>query len=221
VFSSIDYQGRYAYSNQPHAMHWNLARLAEALLPLLVEEEGSDEAGLASAYEALEKFGSHFEATLHAGLRRKLGLFTESDEDIKLADDLLQRMAENRADYTLTFRRLCDAAARIETSEGARTLFADPSSFDAWETAWRNRLKQESISPEKRAEQMRLANPVFIPRNHLVEAAIQAGVERQNFQPFEDLLKALAQPYDDRPGMERYSTSARPEEYVRATFCGT
>src|SRR3984957_2399945 len=103
VFSSIDHQGRYAYSNQPHAMFWNLTRLAEALLPLLVLEEGSVKGALASANDALESFGSQFEAARGAGLRRKLGLFTEKDGDAGLAEDLLERMAANRADFTLTF----------------------------------------------------------------------------------------------------------------------
>ncbi|QHN05357.1 YdiU family protein [Granulicella sp. WH15] len=221
VFSSIDHQGRYAYSNQPHAMHWNLTRLAESLLPLLVEEEGSEESGLASAHEALEKFGIHFEAARDAGMRRKLGFVLEREEDTLLAEDLLKRMAENGADYTLTFRRLCDAAAGIEGNQGVRTLFADPAAFDAWETVWRQRLMRESVSAEERAAQMRQVSPAFIPRNHLVEAALRAGIERQDFQPFEELLDVLAHPYDDRPGMERYSLPARPEEQISKTFCGT
>ncbi|MCU1324269.1 MAG: hypothetical protein JWM43_3918 [Acidobacteriaceae bacterium] len=221
VFSSIDHQGRYAYSNQPNAMHWNLTRLAETLLPLLVKEEGSDEAGLASAHHALEKFGLHFEAARNAGMRQKLGLTTEYGEDIALADDLLKRMAENDVDYTLTFRRLCDAAAMTDGDQGVRTLFANPADYDAWEKTWRLRLTKESISPQDRATQMRQANPAFIPRNHLVEAVLRAAIDRQDFQPFEDLLDVLACPYDDRPSMDRYSIPAGPEEYVSKTFCGT
>jgi uncharacterized protein YdiU (UPF0061 family) len=221
VFSSIDHQGRYAYSNQPHAMHWNLTRLAETLLPLLVEEEGGEEAGLASAHEALEKFGTHFETARNAGMRQKLGLSMEREGDELLVEDLLKRMAESHADFTLTFRELCDAAAGTEAANGVRALFDNPMAFDAWEAEWRQRLTKESISPEARAAQMRRANPAFIPRNHIVEAALQAGIERQDFQPFEELLDVLAHPYDDRPGMERYSMPARPEERVSKTFCGT
>src|SRR6202044_1327292 len=110
VFSSIDHQGRYAYGNQPRAAHWNLARLAEALLPLLQEEQGSEEAALASAQEALAAFAPQFEAALAAGLGRKLGFLTEREGDASLAQDLLRRMAANRADFTLTSRRLCTAA---------------------------------------------------------------------------------------------------------------
>ena len=221
VFSSIDRQGRYAYSNQPHAMHWNLTRLAETLLPLLVAEEGSDEAGLASAHEALEKFAVHFETARDAGMRRKLGFTQEHEEDAALVEDLLKRMAENRADFTLTFRRLCDAAAGVEGNQGVRALFADPAAFDAWEIAWRQRLAKESVSPDERAAQMRRVSPAFIPRNHIVEAALEAAMEQEDFQPFEELLEVLAHPYEDLPGKGRYALPARPEEYVHQTFCGT
>ena len=220
VFSSIDHQGRYAYSNQPAAMHWNLARLAEALLPLLVEEEGGDDAGMASAYAAMATFDRHFEAARAAGLRRKLGLTTEDREDTALADDLLKRMSENDADYTLTFRGLSDAAAGAG-DQAVRCRFTAPASFDAWAIKWRGRLAKELVGPEERTSQMRLANPLFIPRNHLVEAALRAATDRQDLQPFEDLLAVLARPYEDQPGKERYTLPARPEEAVTATFCGT
>ena len=114
VFSSIDVQGRYAYGNQPFAANWNLARLAESLLPLLETEEQTQEAALASANEAIAAFSPQFQAARSAGLRRKLGLAAEHEGDDALAQDLLDRMASNRADFTLTFRRLCDAAAGPE-----------------------------------------------------------------------------------------------------------
>jgi len=221
VYSSIDHQGRYCYSNQPHAAHWNLTRLAEALLPLLEQEAGSQEAALASAYEALAAFGPQFEAAHLADLRRKLGLFTEREGDSALAQDLLERMAANRADFTLTFRRLCDAAAGPEGDTGVRVLFADPSAYDAWAAAWRLRMNEEHVSAQARAAAMRLANPLFIPRNHRVEAALDAALAQQDFQPFEDLLDVVIHPFDDKPDAVRYATPARPEECVRATFCGT
>jgi uncharacterized protein YdiU (UPF0061 family) len=221
VYSSIDAQGRYSYSNQPHAAHWNLARLAEALLPLLEQETGSQEAGLASAYEALAAFGPQYEAGRLAGLRRKLGLTTEREADAALAEDLLERMAANRADFTLTFRRMCNAANGPEGDEGVRTLFADPAAYDAWAAAWRRRLEQEPIAAQTRAAIMRQASPAFIPRNHLVEAALKAAVEDENFQPFEKLLDVVSHPWEDSPALEQYSAPARPEECVQATFCGT
>jgi uncharacterized protein YdiU (UPF0061 family) len=221
VFSSIDHNGRYDYSNQPHAMHWNLTRLAETLLPLLNEEEGSDEAGMASAHEALQKFGDHFESARNNGFRKKLGLTLELEEDPALVEDLLNRMTDNHADFTLTFRNLCDAAANPEADQAVRTLFDNPAAFDAWSSKWRERLTREPIAPAERATQMRQVNPIYIPRNHRVEAALRAATDNDDFQPFEDLLTVLAHPYQDQPGMEHYATPARPEEYVRQTFCGT
>ena len=221
VFSSIDSQGRYAFGNQPRIALWNLTRLAESLLPLLEQEEGSEEAAVASAQEALTAFASQYEAAHNAGLRRKLGLFTECSGDLAMAQDLLERMAVNRADFTLTFRRLCDAAVGTEGDAGVRTLFADPAGYDMWAAAWRQRLGEEPVSSQERAAAMRKANPVFIPRNHLVEAALNAAVECQNFQAFEELLEVVSCPYEERPGLERYSTPAGPEESVRWTFCGT
>jgi len=221
VFSSIDRNGRYAYGNQPVAMHWNLTRLAEALLPILEQEAGSAEAALVSAKEALAAFEPRFEAARLAGLRRKLGLFAERAGDAVLAHDLLERMAANRADFTLTFRRLCDAAAGPEGDPAIRALFADPAAYDTWAVEWRRRLEEEFVSESARGESMRLANPAFIPRNHRVEAALEAAVTRQDFQPFEELLDVVSRPYDDRPDQEHYATPARPEECVRQTFCGT
>jgi uncharacterized protein YdiU (UPF0061 family) len=221
VYSSIDHNGRYAYGNQPRAAHWNLARLAEALLPLLEQEEGSEEAAVASAQEALSAFAPQFEAAYFSGLGRKLGLLTEREGDAALAQDLLDRMAANRADFTLTFRRLSDAAAGPDGDEAVRTLFADPGVYDMWAVAWRRRLEEEGASAQERVAVMRAANPAFIPRNHLVQAVIDAAVQRQDFQPFEELLEVVTSPYEDRPGLERYSTPARPEECVLQTFCGT
>ena len=220
VFSSIDHQGRYAYSNQPHAMLWNLTRLAEALLPLLVEEQGSEEAAIASEREALEGFSPQFESARQEGLRRKLGLLTEQEGDTALCEDLLDRMAKNEADFTLTFRRLAEAA--VDPAEDARVaaLFSDPSAFQTWAIEWRQRIARESRSSEERASSMRRVNPLFIPRNHLVQAVISAG-EVDNFGPFEKLLGVLTRPYDAQPGNDDYTVPATAEQYVHQTFCGT
>jgi serine/tyrosine/threonine adenylyltransferase len=221
VFSSIDSQGRYAYGNQPRIALWNLTRLAESLLPLLEQEEGSEETAVASAQEALTTFASQYEAAHIAGLRSKLGLFTKHNGDLAMAQDLLERMAVNHADFTLTFRRLCDAAAGMEGDAGVRTLFADPAAYDMWAAAWRQRLDEEPVSAQERAAAMKKVNPAFIPRSHVVEAALSAAVERQDFQPFEELLDVVSRPYEERPGLERYATPAGPEESVRWTYCGT
>ena len=221
VFSSIDQNRRYAYGNQGGIALWNLMRLAECLLPLLQKEAGAEKAGLDSAREALAAFEPQFEAAYHAGLRSKLGFATERDGDADLGKNLLERMAANQADFTLTFRRLCDAAQSSSGDAAVRALFADPAAYDTWAAMWRARLQHEPASGAGRAAQMRSVNPLFIPRNHLVEAALNAAVERQDFQPFEELLQVVLTPYQDRPGLERYVNPARPEERVCATFCGT
>ncbi len=218
VFSSIDHAGRYAYANQPRIAHWNLARLAEALLPLL---DADQTAALAAAREALAGFGPCFTAAYQGGLRRKLGLLAERPGDSALAQDLLERMARNGADFTLTFRRLCDAACGPDGDEAVRGLFADPDAYTSWAAEWRRRLAAEDAAPEARRATMRAANPAVIPRNHQVQAAIDAAVERQDETPFEALLAALLRPYEDLPGAARYAEPPRPEQRVLQTFCGT
>jgi uncharacterized protein YdiU (UPF0061 family) len=207
VFSSIDHHGRYAYGNQPRIVLWNLTRLAECLLPLL---DGGEE----SAKEALSAFASRFEASYLGGLRRKIGLITEQVGDDDLTRDLLKLMAADGADFTLTFRRLCDAAEGTGT---IRTLFKDTAAYDAWAVRWHIRLATE-VEP---AATMRANNPAFIPRNHLVEAALAAAIERADYAPFEELRQVLSRPYDDDPARERYTLPARDEERVLQTFCGT
>lgn len=222
VFSSIDQMGRYAYANQPRAAQWNLARLAETLLPLMDEELGQgQEAAIAAANAALAGFEPLVDAARLAGLRRKLGLRTERDGDEALGTALLERMADNGADFTLTFRRLCDAAAEEANDAGVRALFTDPAAYDTWAATWRERLRQEPGSATERAAQMRAVNPAYIPRNHLVQEVIEAATEREDFAPLEGLLEALSRPFEEQPGLERYSLPARPEEQVTRTFCGT
>ena len=221
VFSSIDRMGRYAYDNQPHAAHWNLVRLAEALLPLLEAEEGSEEKALASAQEALAGFAPQYEEALHAGFRRKLGLGTERAGDVALVEDLLSRMAANKVDFTQFFRLLCGAAESTRGDNAVRALFADPTAFDDWAVGWRVRLGSDEGDPAQRARTMRGTNPAYIPRNHLVAEVIEAAVAHGDLQPFRARLAVGARPYEDDPGLEHYSTPARPEQCVRETFCGT
>ena len=218
VFSSIDHHGRYAYGNQPRIAQWNLARLAETLLPLLDDDE---DAALKAAHEALGAFEPIFKTAWLGGLRRKLGLSAEREGDDALVQDLLTRMAEGGADFTLTFRRLCDAAAGPEGDATAGALFSDPTAYADWAAHWRRRLADEPGSPGERAAAMRAINPAYIPRNHLVEAALKAASGRRDFGPFEELRDVLSRPFEERPGFERYATPPRPEERVEQTFCGT
>jgi uncharacterized protein YdiU (UPF0061 family) len=218
VFSSIDHYGRYAYGNQPQIAQWNLARLAEALLPLLADDR--DQA-VATAQDALGGFAARFETAWHAGMRTKLGLSTQREGDQPLAADLLNAMAENKADFTLTFRALCDAAADPAADTAVRRLFADPAGYDGWAAAWRQRLGQEPQDGATRRAAMRAVNPAFIPRNHRVEAVIEAAVTRDDFAPFEELLAVLARPYDDQPALAHYAEPPAAYERVLQTFCGT
>jgi protein adenylyltransferase len=218
VFSSIDEMGRYAYGNQPRIALWNLTRFAECLLPLFSDDQ---EKAIAEAQAALGKFAEAFDAAYQAGLRRKLGLFTARDDDPHLANDLLKAMAENAADFTLTFRRLSDAAADEAGDAEVRKLFTDPATFDAWELRWRQRIATEPQDAAARQAVMRAVNPAFIPRNHRVEAVIRAAVDRNDFAPFEELLAVLAQPYEEQPGFTRYAEPPARHERVLQTFCGT
>src|SRR6478752_953249 len=218
VYSSIDNMGRYAYGNQPRIAQWNLARLAETLLPLLAEDK---DAAVKEAHEAIDAFATGFETAYAAGLSRKLGLFQPRPDDLSLAQDLLERMARNGADFTLIFRRLCDAAASPDGDAGVRSLFTDPSSFDDWAARWRHRLADEGGEANERRTAMRAANPAFIPRNHLVEEAISAAVNDGYFAPFESLMTVLSMPYEDQPAFSCYVDPPRPDQVVHQTFCGT
>jgi uncharacterized protein YdiU (UPF0061 family) len=210
VFSSIDQQGRYAYGNQPRIALWNLTRLAECLLPLLGPNEEV-------AKEALAAFAPRFQAAYFGGLRRKIGLLTEQEGDDNLVQELLTLMAADGADFTLTFRKLCDAAAAPAGGAALRTMFKDTAALDAWAERWHARLAQETDP----AATMRAVNPAIIPRNHQVEAALAAAVERADFQPFEELHQALSRPWNDDPALAPYTTPPRDDQRVLQTFCGT
>jgi len=216
VFSSIDEAGRYAYGNQPRIAAWNLARLAETLLPLLGSNQ---EAAIEAARQALAGFAPRFEAAYLTGMRRKLGLETEQDGDEELIQDLLRHMQEGGADWTLTFRAL--AAAAEGNDAPARALFSPGVAWDAWAERWNTRLLREPGPPSERAAAMRAISPLYIPRNHLVEAALDAAVRSDDYRPFEELLAVITKPYEQRSGLERFAQPPRPDERVLATFCGT
>jgi uncharacterized protein YdiU (UPF0061 family) len=215
VFSSIDEAGRYAYGRQPAIAAWNLTRLAETLLPLL---DADQDRAIAAAREALAGFAPCFEAAWLAGMRRKLGLRTDQEGDLALIGDLLRQMQAAGADWTLTFRALAEAAAGNEAP--ARALFNE-GAWDDWAHPWHARLAAEPAPPADRAATMRALSPLYIPRNHLVEAALRAAVQHGDYAPFEDLLAVITTPYEARPGRERFALPPAPEERVLATFCGT
>jgi uncharacterized protein YdiU (UPF0061 family) len=210
VFSSIDQYGRYAYGKQPQIGGWNMARLGEALMPLFSDDAGE---ALKQANESLATYNVHFSRALIAGLRRKLGLFTEQEGDGELAQDFLKVLGDHGIDFTLAFRRLSDGTARA--------LFEEPAAFDAWEQRRRERIAQEPQDEATRRAAMLAANPIYIPRNHRVEAALEAAVERQDYGPFEELLAVLAKPYDERANFAAYAEPPGPEQQGYRTFCGT
>jgi uncharacterized protein YdiU (UPF0061 family) len=219
VYSSIDHAGRYAYCNQPEIAHWNLSCLAQALLPLLGED---DDAAIDAARQAIDGFSGQFEAAYLAGFRSKLGLVEERDGDAELAQDLLRRMEENKADFTLTFRGLCRLPGLGQAADApVRTLFEDPDAFDEWAIAWRRRLAEEPQTDGQRQAVMGATNPAVIPRNHLVEEAINAAVEDGDLSLFEELVGALSLPFEDQPENSPVTLPPRDDQIVRATFCGT
>jgi len=210
VYSSIDMGGRYAYGNQPVVGEWNLARLAEALLPLIADEQ---EEAVELAVESLGTFRRRYNTAWSSGMRAKLGLPEGLDDAVAgpLVDDLLTLLQANRVDFTSFFRRL--AAAARGDAEPARELVLDLAAVDGWLEQWR------ALDPD--AEAMDRVNPVYIPRNHLVEEALDAATSG-DLAPLERLLEALSRPFDERPGLERYAAPA-PEDFGRRyrTFCGT
>jgi uncharacterized protein YdiU (UPF0061 family) len=208
VFSSIDHQGRYAFGNQPRIAHWNLARLAETLLPLLDDHPGK---AIALAADTVGQFPASYECAWRAGMRRKLGLVREQPDDADLMDTLLELMHAHAADYTNTFRRLCAVA------EGG----AAPAGYEAWVSRWRTRLAQEAHTRQAVATCMRAHNPAVIPRNHRVEAVLDAAVHQGDFAPLETFLAVLATPFALDPHYEAYSAPPAPSERVYQTFCGT
>ena len=210
VFSSIDHRGRYAFANQPYVAQWNLARLAESLLPLIHDERQD---AIAGAEESLNAFEPAYKDKWLAMMGTKLGLAEAGKQDERLVTDLLDWMHSNGADYTNTFRDL-----------GKQTLpenqLYQSETFETWHRRWQERLGGEGRSLDSSLSLMRSVNPVVIPRNHKVEEALQAG-EEGNLNPFRNLLKALESPYEEADHLAPYQVPPKPSEKVHQTFCGT
>ena len=204
VFSSIDQWGRYAYAAQPQIAAWNLAQLATCLLPLMGEREAAIEA----ATEAVHGFAPAFQAAWLRRFGAKIGLANPTDDDRALIEDLLGRMAVERADFIRSFRGLSTGRARDE--------FTEPAAFDQWEVKWHARLAGETDAQGVMAR----ANPVRIPRNHQIEQMIEAAVAG-DMDPFEHLMAGLAAPYDPAPEFADLEAAPKAAEIVERTFCGT
>lgn len=211
VFSSIDVHGRYAYGNQPTIAAWNLARLAEALLPLLHDDE--DQA-IRLAEDAISGFVDRFSSHWLAGMRAKLGIFNEEPEDESLIKDLLVMMQKHHADYTNTFRAL--------TFDKHEDLaFNGTAEFARWQEQWQARRDRQQEPQDSSHRLMRSSNPALIPRNHRVEEALDAAVKQGVYSVMERLLQALSNPYAHTPEQAEYCTLPAPSDRPYRTFCGT
>lgn len=219
VFSSIDSRGRYAWHNQPGIAQWNLSWLAQALMPLLADDEA---VALPLAQQAISDFVPQYEKAWQQVMLAKLGLTTVNEENVALVDALLLLMAEHGTDFTLTFRRLAELA---DPSTAGSCRYELPDAFAPWLSHWQARLTLEPASSAERRAQMLAINPLVIPRNHQIEAAIRAAEDRDDFAPFHQLVERLGHPFDDDPhdhdGIHDYALSPRPEQVVARTFCGT
>jgi uncharacterized protein YdiU (UPF0061 family) len=218
VFSSIDHSGRYAYGNQPAIAQWNLARFAETLLPLINSEMAK---AIEIATAVVKDFMPDFDARLLTRIRRKIGLATEQENDVELISALFAAMQSAGADFTLTFRRLARCADEPANDASLLELFASSAGIADWLLRWRERLASEPQNAAQRAADMRRVNPAFIPRNHRVEAALEAASTHADFGPFHKLLNILEHPYDDQPGCGEFEQPPAPGERVLRTFCGT
>jgi uncharacterized protein YdiU (UPF0061 family) len=211
VFSSIDRQGRYAYGNQPYIAGWNLARFAETLLPLLDENE---ENAVKLAQDAISGYSDLYQSYWLAGMRAKLGIFNEEEEDRSLIEELLNLMQKYQADYTNTFRALT-----LDKFE--ETILVGTPGFIKWHEKWHARLGRQQETKESSQQLMQKSNPAVIPRNHRVEAALEAAVERDDFSVMEKLLDILSAPHAYVPEQDEYTSLPEPSSRPYRTFCGT
>ena len=218
VYSSIDHHGRYAYNNQPNIGLWNLSRFAECLLHLIDEDTGT---AVEIARERLEGFISAYQDHWLTGMRAKLGLKSGLEQDRALIEELFAIMASSNADFTQTFHQLSMLDMDTVNDGAILAVFGQAESLNQWLDKWRQRLRQESSVDVERKAGMSAVNPVYIPRNHLIEAAIRAAEDHGDFSVFHDLHKVLQQPYDLQPGKEAWTQPPRPDEVVHKTFCGT
>ena len=223
VYSSIDRDGRYAYSNQPSIGLWNLSRLAETFLPLFADDT---EEAVGIAKNILNQFISLYDTEWLAAMRDKCGLSAvngiNADDDKTLIESLLNIMADNLADFTLTFYHLSQLDDKITVKDSEiQQLFVNSESLNEWLVRWRQRLSHETSSNSERQANMQFVNPVYIPRNHQVEAVIRAAEDHNDFAPFHALHKVLQTPFEYQQDKDRYMLPPEPEEVVHKTFCGT
>lgn len=217
LFSSIDQNGRYAFSNQPLIAQWNLSRLAETLVPLA---DADQDKAVAALTAVLEAFPEAFEQQRMAVMRRKLGLESKRDGDVTLVKRLLDRMQLETVDHTIAFRTLADGAVESDFT-GFENLFAEKTLIAAWLADWQARRKLDGGSKQEIDRLMHVANPAFIPRNHRIEEAIRAAEDHNDFAAFHRLAEVLSEPLTNQPDHKDLQLLPRPEQRVTKTFCGT
>jgi len=208
VFSSIDHQGRYAYAHQAPIAQWNLARLAETLLPLIDQDH---DRSIELATQSVNSFSEQFQTAWLKGMQQKIGLFNEEKSDIDLINELLVLMQKNKADYTLTFRRL-------SSDEILQDAIFEDQLFKAWHQKWMHRIRTQEEGEEASRLMMLRQNPAVIPRNHLVEKALSLAVMEKDYKLLNDLIAALQKPYEDS---RVFSEAPLEEDNTYQTFCGT
>jgi len=218
VFSSIDTHGRYAYAKQPEIAHWNLSWLAQALLPLMDEVEAE---AIKKAQSALDKFSKVFGETHQKLMSEKIGFVTSSVETSQLYSDLLELMAEQGCDYTLTFRALGDRLAPEGEATIPRDVFILPEALNSWIERWQKLLAKEKIDATTAYQLMVSKNSAYIPRNHQIEAAIVQATRGEGFTLFHQLMNVLANPFEYSDENKQFAMPPQPEEEVKQTFCGT
>ena len=219
VFSSIDRMGRYSYINQPSIAQWNLSCFAETILPLI---DGNEKIAISQAAESICRFKSEFEIRYLSLLRRKLGLITERTEDNHLIQELFDCMAENKTDFSHTFRalsELSDHASDLDFS--MEKLFKNPKKINNWLIKWRDRLPHETRKEDERKADMRSVNPKFIPRNHRIEQVINSAINEDDFSPFHEITKVLTFPFEEQREFSHYAVAPRSDQLVCETYCGT
>jgi len=216
VFSSIDRDGRYAFANQPTIAQWNLARLAETLLPLI---DGDKDNAVRLATNVVGAVPGRYQAAWLEVMRGKIGLVKAKQDDRALIETMFTAMQGQSTDFTLFFRRLSRVIEVDDTNLTA--LFADASGIVAWLPKWRDRLAREPLDPAQRAAAMGRVNPLYIPRNHLVEAALTSAVDDADYAPTEQLLRVLSDPFTRQDGMDKYELPAPSGFGAYTTFCGT
>lgn len=215
VFSSIDQFGRYAFGNQPNIGRWNFSQFATSIAPLIVS---LDSDGIEKINALMKDFPQRYIDVWLRGMRAKLGFGTKHESDLLLANELFAIMEGQNVDFTTLFRRLAEVPEK--GSEPVSTLFSDRSSIDHWLHSWADRISEDVLDDDERRASMNLANPVYIPRNHKVEEALEAA-ETGDFQPFKRLLSVVTKPFEERPELQGYAEPA-PKEFGRyVTFCGT